>query len=137
MSGSRVLDILSWLSGSLADNDDLVASRTKFEAVASWLAEQPVFESFDERDEASLDGLLAYLADNLPNNSPKAMANALGHAASVIRDVAVLARRASYDAHYEGDEPELLRVSEAWQDVVSTLEALEESGILGSKDGML
>jgi phosphoglycolate phosphatase-like HAD superfamily hydrolase len=132
MSESRVLDILGWVSSSLTDNDDLVASRTKFEALASWLAEQPVLESFNERDEASLDALLAYLADNLPKNAPQAMAERLTEAASVVREVAVLARRASYDAHYEGDEPEFLRIAELWPDAVSTLEELEESGILSA-----
>ena len=127
MTDSNVLEILSWLSWSLADTDDLVASRTRFEALASWLSEQPVFASLEERDALSLDELLAYLADNLPGGAPEAMADQLEHAVSVISELSILARRASYDVPYLGAEPDFSAIAKE-----STLEELERSGILNS-----
>ena len=130
VSDSHVLRILSWLSWSFEDNDDLVASRVKFAELASWLADQEIFDTFEERDDASLDGLLAHLA-HLPQ--AKALAPDLESAASTVSKIGELSRRASYDAHYEGDEPEFVRIKAEWEDVVRTLEKLEASGILSAK----
>jgi hypothetical protein len=122
-----VIDVLSWLSSGLSDNDDLVAVQTKLEEVANWLSEKKFFQEQDIDGE--LGDLLGELSVHLATSDSK-FSKALASAAEAVEPLEKHSRSAAYDTAYDPDDDEFQAAASLWEDLVAVLESLDENGVL-------